>query len=72
MPDALGRDNPWEPELSSHDPTLALDLREFIVSILQQETHDKFIQIENKGRKLCEEITDHLREVKDELELLKI
>ena len=69
--DAPRRDRPWEQHFSSHDPTLAFNLREFVVDVFKQETMDKFVQLENKGLKLRNEIAGHLREAKAEIKLLK-
>ena len=48
QPNTLMRDNPWEQGCSAQDPTRFFTLREFIVNVLQQETHDKFIDLETR------------------------
>ena len=70
-PEAPRRDCPWEQGFPSHGPTLAFNLREFIANILQQETHDKFMDLENKGLKLRDEIVGRFREAEAERKLLK-
>ena len=53
------------------DQAFVLNLGEFIIDTLKQETEDKFAQIASKGFKFRDEVVGHLMETKAEIELLK-
>ena len=50
---------------------MANNLREYVVSILNFETFETFMQIDKKGQELREELVDRLREVKTDIKSLK-
>ena len=71
QPNTPRRDDPWEQGCSAQDPTVFFNLREFIVNVLQQETLDKFMDLENKELQLRDELDGHLRKIEAEHDLLK-